>query len=70
MTIPSFAERSARLAADAAPRLRRISTASCMSPCASSSAFLQSAIPAPVLSRRSLTICGVIDIVSISLIDD
>src|SRR6185437_4538793 len=44
------------LAAFARPFLRSQSTAASMSPCVSPSAALQSIIPAPVFSRRSLTI--------------
>src|SRR5262245_28173229 len=52
---PSLAMRPARLAAWASPFFRRISTAFSRSPPDSSSAALQSIMPAPVLSRSSLT---------------
>src|SRR4051812_22847687 len=52
---PSEVPRLLRLAADAAPFLRRISIAFCSSPPASSSAFLTSIIGAPVRSRSALT---------------
>ena len=60
-TRPLLAVRSApRLAAPlAAPLMRRISTASSKSPSASSSAFLQSIMPAPVRSRSFLTSAAV-----------
>src|SRR5689334_19472691 len=51
--------RVAFLAAEAMPFLRRYSIAFSMSAAVSVSAFLQSAIPAPVRSRRSLIICAV-----------
>src|SRR6266478_4811565 len=47
------------LSAEAMPFLRRYSPAFSMSASHSTSAFLQSAIPAPVRSRRSLIICAV-----------
>ncbi len=52
---PSLAARPARLAASARPLVRSEVVAASMSPPASSRAFLQSIIPAPVLSRSSLT---------------
>ena len=54
-TTPSAAPRSPRLAAFAWPFTRRISTALSTSPSASSSAALQSIIPAPVRSRSAFT---------------
>ena len=57
-TRPSLARRSAFLAALPRPFSRKISTAALISPFASSRAFLQSIIPAPVLSRNSFTICA------------
>ena len=51
--------RVAFLAAEAIPFLRRYSIAFSMSVAHSVSAFLQSAMPAPVRSRRSLIICAV-----------
>ncbi len=51
--------RVAFLAAEAIPFLRRYSIAFSMSAAHSVSAFLQSAMPAPVRSRRSLIICAV-----------
>ncbi len=53
--MPSLAERSARRAAFVAYLTRRISSALARSPPASSSAFLQSIIPAPVRARSSAT---------------
>ena len=50
-TAPSAAVREAFLAAAARPFLRSRSRAWSMSPCASTSALLQSIIPAPVSSR-------------------
>ena len=47
---PSLASREAFLAAEAAPFLRRLSTAASRSPLVSVSAFLQSISPAPVIS--------------------
>ena len=58
-SMPSLATRPARLAACARPFLRRISTAFSMSPPDSSSAALQSIMPAPVLSRSSFTCAAV-----------
>ena len=52
---PSAATRPAFFAAAARPFLRSQSTAASMSPSVSPSARLQSIIPAPVLSRNSLT---------------
>ncbi len=52
---PSAATRPAFLAALARPFLRSQSTAASMSPLVSASAALQSIMPAPVLSRSSLT---------------
>ena len=57
---PSAATRPAFLAALERPFLRSQSTAASMSPPVSLSAALQSIMPAPVVSRRSLTICAVI----------
>src|SRR6185369_4350535 len=51
--------RVAFLAADAIPFFRRYSMAFSMSAAVSVSAFLQSAIPAPVRSLKSLIICVV-----------
>ena len=62
-TTPSAAIRPAFLAALIAPDLRMFSIASSMSPSASTSAFLQSIIPAAVRSRSSLTCLAVIAIV-------
>ena len=59
-TKPSLANLSAFLAALPSPFSRKISTALLISPSASLRAFLQSIIPAPVLSRSSFTICAVI----------
>src|SRR5271155_899252 len=53
---PSLVVRSAFLAADAAPFLRRMVMASSKLALASVRAFLQSSRPAPVFSRSSLTI--------------
>ena len=55
---PRWRSRPAFLAASARPFLRRYSIAFSMSPPVSTSAFLQSIMPAPVRSRRSLIICG------------
>ena len=52
---PSAAMREAFLSAEAMPFLRSQTTASSMSPLHSVSAFLQSIMPAPDLSRSSLT---------------
>src|SRR6476469_5412860 len=57
--------RVAFLAAEAIPFLRRYSIAFSMSPAVSVSDFLQSAMPAPVRSRRSLIICAVISAMSV-----
>ena len=57
---PSAAPRPARFAAAAKPFLRSQSTAASTSPLLSVSAFLQSIMPAPVLSRRSFTSAAVI----------
>ncbi len=59
-TRPSAATRSAFFAALDRPFLRSQSTAASTLPEVSPSAALQSIIPAPVISRRSLTICAVI----------
>src|SRR5580692_11259614 len=65
---PSAATRPAFLAAFDRPFLRSQSCAACMSPSLSVSAALQSIMPAPVDSRRSLTIAAVIvAIVAIAL---
>src|SRR3954471_16864179 len=60
--------RVAFLAAEAIPFLRRYSIAFSMSAAHSESAFLQSAMPAPVRSRRSLIICAVMSAMSILLV--
>src|SRR5690606_10702236 len=52
---PSAVDRSARLPTSLAPLIRRASTALSKLPSFSSSAFLQSNMPAPVTSRRRLT---------------
>ena len=66
-TRPLAAVRPARLPTSLAPLIRRISTALSKSPSASSSAFLQSIIPAPVRSRSFLTSAAVkFDIVSLT----
>src|SRR3954447_20778785 len=57
---PSVAMRPAFLAAAASPFLRRNSAACSMLPSVSVSAFLQSDMPAPVRSRRSLIIAALI----------
>ena len=62
VTTPSAATRPARLSALAAPDLRINSTATSMSPPASTSAFLQSIMPAPVRSRSSRTSAALISI--------
>ena len=59
-TAPSLVARPAFLAAAARPFLRMMSTAASMSPSASTSAFLHSIMPEPVISRSSLTIAAVI----------
>jgi hypothetical protein len=56
---PSAAMRPAFLAALESPFLRSRSTALCKSPLVSPRADLQSIMPAPVMSRSSLTICAV-----------
>jgi hypothetical protein len=58
-TAPSAAVRPAFFAAAARPFLRRISRAASMSPLASTSADLQSIIPAPVSSRSLRTTSAV-----------
>ena len=58
-TRPLAAVRPARLPTSLAPLMRRISTALSKSPSASSSAFLQSIMPAPVRSRSFLTSAAV-----------
>ena len=57
---PSLASRSALAAALAIPFSRRYFTAASMSPLHSLRAFLQSIMPASVLSRRALTRAAVI----------
>src|SRR6202163_4502246 len=57
---PSAATRPAFFAAFDRPFLRNQSIAACMSPSFSASACLQSIMPTPVVSRRSLTIAAVI----------
>jgi len=57
---PSAATRPAFFAAFDRPFLRSQSIAACMSPAFSASACLQSIMPTPVVSRRSLTIAAVI----------
>ena len=57
---PSAAVRPAFFAAFDSPFLRSQSIAACMSPSFSVSACLQSIMPTPVVSRRSLTIAAVI----------
>src|SRR6202790_4360160 len=57
---PSAATRPAFFAAFDKPFLRSQSIAACMSPSFSESACLQSIMPTPVVSRRSLTIAAVI----------
>src|SRR5436190_20237880 len=66
--MPWLAVRLARLAAAARPFLRRPSRAAVMSPLASTSADLQSIIPAPVSSRSLRTISAEISI-PLSLFD-
>src|SRR5947199_10005799 len=56
--IPSLAVRPARFSALAAPVFRKYSTALSRLPPVSSSAFLQSIMPAPVRSRSSFTSLG------------
>src|ERR1700679_913695 len=55
---PSLASRPAFFEAVAAPFLRRIVSAAVRSPLASTSAFLQSIMPALVFSRSCLTFSG------------
>src|SRR5260370_39280172 len=57
-TIPSFAEREAFFEALAIPFLRNRSSAFSRSPSVSTSAFLQSIMPALVFSRSCLTSAG------------
>ena len=57
---PSAATRPAFFAALDSPFLRSQSMAACISPLFSASACLQSIMPTPVVSRRSLTIAAVI----------
>src|SRR5437867_5302060 len=61
-TCPSAAILPAFLAARASPFLRRTLIASSVLPLASASAALHSIIPAPVISRSSLTCAAVISI--------
>src|SRR4051812_22387974 len=65
-TSPSVATAPARLALLARPFFRMTSTAFSMSPAASTSALLQSLMPAWVLSRSSLTSCAVTSAMSVS----
>src|SRR5579863_8175355 len=60
---PSAATRPAFLAAFDSPFLRSQSIDACMSPLFSVRAALQSIMPAPVVSRRSLTIAAVIVVI-------
>src|SRR5882762_4677048 len=60
---PSLASRPAFLEAEAAPFLRRSVSAATRSPLASTRAFLQSIMPALVLSRSCLTSSGEISLV-------
>src|SRR4030043_75467 len=60
--MPSDATRPIFFWAPARPFSRSIRTAFSTSPCDSSSAFLESMIPAPVASRSSLTCLAVISI--------
>ena len=62
------ATRPERLAAAANPFLRSQSTAASTSPLVSVSAFLQSIMPAPVFSRRSLTSPAVIAAIEFPLL--
>ena len=64
--MPCDAVRPARFSALAIPFLRRISPAFSMSPPASSSARLQSIMPAPVRARSSLTSFG--EIVALAIV--
>ena len=66
-TRPSAVTRPAFLAAAERPFLRSQSTAASRSPPVSPSAFLQSIIPAPVLSRRSFTMLAVMFAMSCSV---
>mmetsp|Transcript_13876 Transcript_13876/g.45385 ORF Transcript_13876/g.45385 Transcript_13876/m.45385 type:complete len:211 (-) Transcript_13876:1937-2569(-) len=54
--MPSLVARPAFFSADARPFLRRYSVAAATSPSFSTRAFLQSIIPAPVVSRSDLTV--------------
>src|SRR5215472_3709065 len=60
--MPSAATLAAFFCAEARPFFLRTTTASSMSPFASTSAFLQSIIPAPVFSRSSFTVDALISI--------
>ena len=66
-TSPSAAVRPAFFAALARPLVRSQSTAVSMSPLFSASAFLQSIMPAPVRSRRSLTMLAVMSAMGVLL---
>src|ERR1700688_840572 len=66
-TRPSAATRPAFFAAFAKPFLRSQSTATSIFPSVSVNAALQSIMPAPVFSRSSFTICGVIFAIAIPL---
>src|ERR1700674_5630239 len=66
-TRPSAATRPAFFAAFAKPFLRSQSTATSILPSVSVNAALQSIMPAPVFSRSSFTICGVIFAIAIPL---
>ena len=59
VTRPLAAVRPARLLTSLTPLRRRISTAASKSPAASTSAFLQSSMPAPVCSRSRFTSAAV-----------
>ena len=61
-TIPSAAMRDAFFSAFACPFFLKYSTAASISPFVSPNAFLQSIMPAPVISRSSFTIPAVIAI--------
>ena len=67
ITIPSAAIRPAFLVAPASPFSLRNSTALSMSPSVAARAFLQSIIPAPVISRNSFTIAAVTAILNPSV---
>src|SRR5262245_15793426 len=67
--MPSAAIRPSRFFALARPCLRKLSVACSMLPSASTSAFLHSIIPAPVFSRRALTISAVISIDQLILLN-